>query len=331
MPNQMDSFRPPEGLRDASEIPLLHFIPPCSGPLRILTVDSNACLLELRQKLPGAAIFAVTEDIDAPSCETYQGLDIQWTILDYRETPLPYEKGSLDYILAARGLETTVNPQDIAAGFGTFLKDTGFLLTSFLNVRCWRILQEMMEGHFYYCCRHMFAKPEMEKLLYASFYKDAVFSPLRSSAPEGLLSNLEAAGFDNRRQDLETEIWLVKAARSTPEIAALKSLYTAPVRRTLSRLLHRIEYAVEPEANIARLWALCDQELIFPAYLAEFLRETVMHQEALLTALVPAGDGAGRESAMTEMLDTLLADSVTEQETTLLQRIIRRRSYAGGK
>lgn len=331
MPNQMDSFRPPDGLRDASEIPLLHFIPACSGPLRVLTVDSNACLPQLRQKLPGAVILAVTEDQDAPENENYQGLDIQWTMLDYRETPLPYEKGSLDYIVAARGLETTVNPQDIAAGLGTFLKDTGFLLTSFLNVRCWRILQEMMEGHFYYCCRHMFAKSEMEKLLYASFYKDAIFSPLRSPAPTELLSALETAGFENRRQDLETEVWLVKAARSTPEIAALKSLYTASVRRELSRLLHRIEYAVEPAANMARLWTLCDQAMIFPAYLAEFLRETVMHQEALLTELVSAGDAAGRGPAMTEMLDTLLTDAVTEQETALLQRIIRRRSHAGGQ
>lgn len=324
----MYEIRDQKDARDISELELLNFVPPSGEPLRVVTIESNACLPGLRERLPQAAIFVVTEDEDAPEMAVYAGLDVHWELLDYRETPLPYERQSFDYIIAARCLEMAVNPQDIAAGLGTFLKATGFLLTSFLNVRCWQVLQEMMTGHFYYFCRHMFAKPDMETLLYASFYKDAIFAPMRKPAPEGFVSLLEEAGFENRRDDLETEVWLVKAARSTPEIAALKTLYTPAVRRELAKLLHRIEYDVERQRSLTALWALCDREMIFPAYLAEFLQEIVIHREALLDVLAAAADADGRDAAMDELLQTLAEDAVKDEDTKLLGRVAGRRNHA---
>ena len=325
--NALYEIRNQKDTKDTSEINLLQFIPPSDARLRILTVESNACLPALRQRLPKAEIFVVTDDIDAPDAAEWSGLGVQWELLDYRETPLTHAKQYFDYIIAARCLETAVNPQDIAAGLGTFLKDTGFLLTSFLNVRCWQVLQDMMEGHFYYFCRHMFAKQDMETLLYASFYKDAVFAPIQCVAPDGLVAALEAVGFENRRQDMETEVWLVKAARSTPEIAALKSLYTPAVRRKLSKLLHRIEYEVEPEASLAALWALCDKEMIFPAYLAEFLQEVVIHRERVLAALADAADARGDGERMDELLATLAEDALNDTERAILVRIDGRRQH----
>ena len=313
--------------KDKSEIDLLHFVTPSQERLQVLVVEGNLCLPGLRERLPKAEIHAVTEDEDAPECSDYQALDIRWELLDYHTTVLPYEKEQFDYLLGARCLETADNPQDIAAGFNRYIKETGFFLTSFLNIRYWKILEDLQQGHFYYFCHHMFTRPEMERLLFASFYKSAMFTPVHTPAPPELLESLLNAGFENRRDDLEAELWLVKAARSTPEIAALKSLYTGEIRRQLAVLLRRLEYGIEPHHNLAALWGLCRQENIFPAYLAEFMKETIMHREALLEVLVADGDAQGMEAEMDELLDTLKENSPRDGE--MLDRIAAGRRSAG--
>ena len=90
----------------------------------------------------------------------------------------------------------------------------------------------------------------------------------------------EAFGFDNFNNDLTTRIWLVKACKCTAEVAALKEVFTPEVRAELSRLLHRIEYAIDAEDNLQRLIELCDREGIFDDYLRDFINQVVAHTAA---------------------------------------------------
>ncbi|MDD6126763.1 MAG: hypothetical protein PUB60_01325, partial [Veillonellaceae bacterium] len=53
-------------------------------------------------------------------------------------------------------------------------------------------------------------------------------------------------------------------------------------RTELARVLHRIEYDVEREKNVEALKELCRAEGIFPEYLEDFVRETVLHTEKVM-------------------------------------------------
>lgn len=258
-----------------TESVLVDFVVRSTEKKRVLVIEGGNCLAKLREKLPRAEIFAVS--VNQYAEEDYPVPGVIFLTADYTAEPLDFAEESFDYIIAPRALELCGNPQDIAAGIGKFIKDTGFLLTSFLNVRHWQIIQELRDGHFYYFCRHMYTKEEMGRLLCASFYKDTSFVPIKKAAPQDFLGQLLTFGFENRRDDLETEIWLVKAGRSTPEIAALKSLYTPQIRKQLARLLHRVEYDVERERSLVELQELCEKENIFADYLAEFMAQTVVH------------------------------------------------------
>ena len=289
--------------KDKTECDLLQFVVPTENYERVLVIEGNLCLEKLQRILPRAEIYAVTTDLDAT--ERMTDSDIQFINLDYREVPLDFAEKYFDYIIAPRALELCGNPQDIAAGLSHFLKETGFFLTSFLNVRGWKIIRDLMEGHYYYFCRHMFSREEMEKLLYASFYKSIGFSAIKKEAPPKLLEKLMTAGFDNTSDDLEVEVWLVKAGRSTPELAAIKSLYTAEVRKELSRLLHRIEYDVEREKSTAALLALREKEAIFPTYLAEFLVMTVIHRAETAELIAVALKNSGKDEEAEELMSVV--------------------------
>lgn len=303
---------------------LLRFLQPTAERLRVLVVESLSYLPELRRMMPQAELFAVTAEPDYRELPEYQGLGIAWEILDYHETPLPYARESFDYILSDRCLETAANGQDIAAGFGTYIKQTGFLLTSFKNIRHWKVLQELMEGHFYAVITRLFTKPEFESLLYASFYKDAVFMPQRSYAPEELLERLVTCGFENRRHDLETEFWLVKAARSTPEIAALKECFTKETRRALSRYLRRIEYGIDVEANSLHVWQLYEEQGMFLDYLAAFIREAVVHYRPVFQALCQSAAAAERAG---ELLQAACASYTRPEDLQMLTELLEAGGY----
>lgn len=262
-------------IAEVTESVLVDFVVRSTEKKRVLVIEGGNCLAQLREKLPQAEIIAVSADKYAE--EDYPVSGVKFLTVDYTAEALDFAEKTFDYIIAPRALELCGNPQDIAAGIGQFLKDTGFLLTSFLNIRYWKIIRELRDGHFFYFCRHMYTKEEMDRLLCASFYKDSSFVPIKKAAPQDFLEQLLKFGFENRRDDLETEIWLVKAGRSTPEIAALKSLYTPQIRKQLARLLHRVEYDVERERSLVELQELCEKENIFADYLAEFMAQTVVH------------------------------------------------------
>ena len=125
----------------------------------------------------------------------------------------------------------------------------------------------------------LYTRTEFERLLYASFYKEVQLLPLKKKSPPELLERLTVCGFDNFDDDLQTEFWLVRASRSTPELALLKSMFTAETRAKLSRLLHRIEYGIATEDSVKNFWQLLDAEGIFPDYAAAFIRSVVVHRE----------------------------------------------------
>ena len=299
---------------------LLRFLHPTEAKLAILTVECSDYLPELRRMFPAAALYSVTVDDEAPGQPEYRNLSVAWQIIDYHAEPLPYEKEQFDYIIADRCLETATNPQDIAAGFGTFLRETGFFLTSFENIRFWKVLRQLMGGHYYAVVRRLYARPEFERLLYASFYKDAVFAPECRVAPPELLTKLTAGGFTNEQRDLETEIWFVKAARSTPEIAALKSLFTPDDRRILVTLLRRIEYGIDVAENTAAFWRFYDDMGLFPDYLAAFIHETIIYRQALYRTLITASPN--RRADISATLQAAAAVVITDEDTAIVKRLL---------
>ena len=256
---------------------LLDFLQPEDFFYSILIIESVEYIKPLREKYPGAQIYVVVTNAD--SIEQFNGLDINFYVLDYREERLPFDKEFFDMIIGDLTLEVVVNPQDIAAGFSTYLKQTGVWITSFRNIRHWSIIQKLMNGRFGGIVSRLYAKIEFERLLYASFYKEVRMMPLVKPAPEGFIKKLLDTGFENINNDLETEFWLVRAARSMPELALLKSMYTHEIRKKLSTLLHRIEYDIDVEDNVKNFWQLYDEAGLFPDYVASFIRLAVVHHE----------------------------------------------------
>jgi len=271
---------------------LLEFMTGGELPCRILVLEKKDYLPALRQMFPQGELWCTLAEGEGAAEPEFAGLDVQWCHVDYLAQRLPLQEKYYDYILGEDCLENAANPQDIASGLGLYLKDTGYLLLSFLNIRYWRVIQNLMEGHFYYLCSRIFARAEMNSLLAASFYKDVRLLPVRGEEPpEGLIEGLEAAGFENIGDELQVERWLLQAAKSTPEIMELKRMYTPQLRARLAVLLRRLEYGIahgiDGGDNLSELWELCGRELVFPAYLASFIREAVIHINDLLWQLSP--------------------------------------------
>lgn len=243
---------------------------------KILVVESFEYISELAERFPLSEIFFVTPDEEIAEKFSSQA---KIFILDYREEILPFEKEFFDLIIGDLTLEVVVNPQDIAVGFSRYLKQTGVWLTSFRNIRHWKILEKLMRGRFGGIVSRFYTRTEFERILYASFYKHVRVSPLRKKAPPELLQKFLTCGFENIGDDLEVEFWLIRAARSMPELALLKSMFTEKIRADFSRIIHRIEYDISTAESVKNFWQICDAEGIFTDYAAAFIRSVVVHRE----------------------------------------------------
>lgn len=296
---------------------LLSFLVPDAAPLRVLVVESLEYLPQLRKMFPKSELHALAAECDPADIPT----GVHWQELDYVTTPLPYERKYFDYIISDLALENVDNPQDIAAGFSLFLKDTGALLTSFRNIRHWSVLQNLMDGHYYSIVSRLYARAEFEKLLYASFYKSVLCQAQQRKAPPGMIDRLVTAGFENHDDDLEAEFYLIRADRSMPELSLIKSLYTSEQRRCIVCLLHRIEYDVVRVESTRSLWDEVTRLNIFPAYLAALIHETVVHTERFYRALFACSQG--HDVYIQQLLHESAAESIdpVQQELYLsLQR-----------
>lgn len=296
---------------------LLGFLQAGDLPLRILVVESLYYLPELRQMMPQAEILAVAAESDA--MDGYEGLDVAFFCVDYLNERLPFAAESLDYIISDLTLEQAGNPQDIAAGFSTFLKQTGSFLTSFRNIRHWSVLEELMDGHYYHVVARLYAKSEFERLLYASYYKNVTVRPQRREADSDIVDKLVAAGFENIHADIDTEFWLVKADRSMPEMALLKSMYTKEQRKQLSDYLHRIEYGVDLEGQCRLFWAFYEETGLFADYTANFVKQAVFHPERFYRNLVRY---SGRElDEIVAMLESARENVTSVQELRWIEEL----------
>ncbi len=240
---------------------------------KILIVESREYISILAERFPDAEIFFVTTD------EDFFDERAKIFVMDYREERLPFDEEFFDLIIGELTLEVVVNPQDIAAGFSRYIKQTGIFLTSFKNIRHWKILEKLMGGWFNGIVSRFYTRTNFERLMLASFYKDVKFSPVIKKAPPKLLEKLIECGFENFGDDLEVEIWQVRAARSIPELSLLKSMYTADFRAEFARIIHRVEYDIEIADSVKNFWRLYDEVGMFTDYAAEFINEIVIHKE----------------------------------------------------
>ena len=281
---------------------LLDFIAPGPAPLRILVLESSFCLPRLRERLPSAELHAVTSYEEVPGFPEFQGLDIQWSVADYRkEGGVRATTGySFDIVLAESCLEHLWESYDTLMSISRCLKDVGHFLGSFPNIRYWRVLSELREGRFPVRDRHLYAKDEVVKMLNDAIFKEIVFAPL-SRFPEEAEGAKEFSrmGFEDFNGDLVTKAWMFKASRSTASVAALKELYGREARKELARLLHRIEYGIAREESLESLWVLCEKELVFPDYLADFVHEIAVHEKRVRELL--------RDSAKQHSLEDFFA------------------------
>ena len=149
---------------------LTSFLPPSGDFLRIALIESIDYAEELVKMLPESKIYVIKADAYELDNLNVTG-NIEKINIDYTETPLPLEKNSLDYIIGDLLLENVGNPQDIASGLGTYLKETGILLTSFRNIRYIGVVKNLMEGDYFFIARRLYAKREFERLLAACFTK----------------------------------------------------------------------------------------------------------------------------------------------------------------
>ena len=290
---------------------LLDFLQPEDLFNTILIVESVEYLPKLREKYPHAKIYAVVSNESL--IDEFDNLNVEFYTLDYREERLPFPEEYFDAIIGDLTLELVVNPQDIAAGFSMYLKQTGVWITSFRNIRHWSVIEKLMRGRFGGIVSRLYAKIEYERLCYASFYKEVRMMPIIKRAPKGLIDKLIECGFENINDDLETEFWLVRAARSMPELALLKSMYTPEIRKKLSTLLHRIEYSIDIEASVDKFWQLYDEAGLFPDYTAAFIRSTVVHRESFYKSLI------NRSVNRTELEEFLsAAQDVNDMEPALV-------------
>lgn len=239
---------------------LLKFMPPnYSSNAAVLLIESQKYLAGVKKLMPNAQ-FVVLES---------------WN--------LPVEPKIFDVIIAGDCLTYGENFYRRLAELNHLLKDSGFVLTQFLNVRFIGVLESLRRGIFCPKEERFWAKFDVVKILNDANFKEINFLPCeRKKIP---VEEWENFGFDNFSEDLSTKIWLVKASKCTAEVVSLKEMYTYETRAELSRRLHRVEYDIDAEKNLAAILELCRRENIFDEYLSDFIEQTVIHKEKVFNML----------------------------------------------
>lgn len=255
---------------------ILEFVPPnFSANATALIIESEEFLAGVRKKMPNARIaFLSTEPSDL--CKKFRADFLKG---DYTRNGLPTEPKIFDVIIAKDCLTFAPNFYITLLEINHLLKDSGFLLTEFFNVRFIKILEGLKRGEFPAKEKRFWAKWDVVKILDDAIYKEIRFLP-GEKFPKENISAWENFGFDNFNDDLLVKTWLVKARRCEAEVAALKEIYTEEIRAELSRILHRIEYKIDVDENCERLRELCRRENIFQDYLSDFVDQVVVHKDA---------------------------------------------------
>ncbi len=254
---------------------LLKFISPNIGKINILVIESLEYLQELRELLPNAQIMVLTEFYEAKS--DFNDLQLDWIFGDYKKFNFKIDEKIFDIIIAEDCLTFSYEPYKTLFGINRWLKETGFLVTQFENIRYIGVLENLKQGYYPERDRRLYAKSEIVRFLNDALFKEIAFAP-----NEVINYNVDdwlSFGFENYNNELLTKTWIVKASKSTAEVAALKEFYTPAIRKELARLIHRIEYDIDRTENFQRLKKLCEEQQIFEDYLIDFINQIVVHHE----------------------------------------------------
>ena len=261
---------------------LLKFIPPnFSDEVTVLVIESENYLADLRNLMPKARIAFLTTDRDAQIVALCESLKVDLFYGDYARNGLPTEPKIFDIVLAEDCLTYPPESYRTILEINHLLKDSGFMLTQFWNVRFVKVLEELRRGKFPAREKKLWAKWDVVKVLDDAIYKEIRFMPGEQIEKISEVEDWEKFGFDNFSDDLITKIWLVKALKCEAEVAALKEIYTEELRARISRLLHRIEYDLDAEKNLQKLMTLCKREQVFDDYLADFIKQVVVHKDRI--------------------------------------------------
>ena len=270
-----------KNIEDMERRGLLKFIPPnFSDEVTALVIESEKYLEDLRKLMPKARIAFLTTDRDKKISDLCKSLKVDLFHGDYARGGLPTEPKIFDVVLAEDCLTYPPESYRTILEINHLLKDSGFMLTQFWNVRFVKVLQKLRQGKFPAREKKLWAKWDVVKVLDDAIYKEIIFLPDEQIEKISEVEDWEKFGFDNFSDDLLTKIWLVKARKCEAEVAALKEIYTEEVRARISRLLHRIEYDLDVEENLKKLIELCKREQIFDDYLADFIKQVVVHEKA---------------------------------------------------
>lgn len=273
-------------------------------PLNILTIESSLYLLNLKKLYPNAALYAVTNYEEVINYKNYRNLNINWVL--GRDIKI-FPQKSFDIIIAESLFSHTKNSYDDLMAISRALKDTGFFLSTFKNIRYAPVLNEIKEGRFPFRDENLFAKDEVVKMLNDAIFKEIFFSPMEVDLKaQEIADNFMQAGFENYNNDLLTKTWMLKAAVSTSGALALKELYTKEIRKNLAKLLRRIEYDVEREKNLDIFWNFLEVENIFPDYLTGFIEEICVYKKSTLNLLLSSAKIRGKNDFVEAMNEALL-------------------------
>ena len=265
---------------------ILDLLAPSPECLRLLVIDGSEYLARLRERYPNAEIHAVTPYAEIADNETIAALGVRAHVLDWRRDPLPFAEEYFDRILSEFAIEYAYEPYDALIALNRTLKETGTLYTCYTNIRYHRVLAALRDGEFRVRGdRHLYAKPEIVRLLNDTLYKEIHFFVGERDDDTAAAQAWAEEGFANFSDDLATRTWLVQASRSTAAAANLKLFFSRETRRMIARLLHRIEYDVAAEEAAAQLHDLCTRECVFFDYLADFITEVCVHEEKVRATL----------------------------------------------
>ena len=265
---------------------ILDLLAPSAERLCILVVDGSEHLARLREMYPNAEMHAVTPYEEIAENEMVAALGVHWHILDWRRDRLPFAEETFDRIISAFAIECAYEPYDALMALNRALKETGTLYTCYTNIRYHRVLAALRDGEFRVRGdRHLYAKPEIVRLLNDTLYKEIhFFAGERDDDPSAGEAWAEE-GFANFSDDLITRTWLIQASRSTAAAANLKLFFSPETRRMIARLLHRIEYDAAAECAVMELHELSVREGIFYDYLSDFIAEVCVHEEKVRAIL----------------------------------------------
>ena len=265
---------------------ILELLAPSAERLRILVVDGSEQLARLREMYPNAEMHAVTPYEEIAENEIVAVLGVHWHILDWRRDTLPFAEETFDRIISTFAIECAYEPYDALMALNRALKETGTLYTCYTNIRYHRVLAALRDGEFRVRGdRHLYAKPEIVRLLNDTLYKEIHFFAGERDDDPSAGEAWAAEGFANFSDDLITRTWLIQASRSTAAAANLKLFFSPETRRTIARLLHRIEYDAAAECAVMELHELSVREGIFYDYLSDFIAEVCVHEEKVRAAL----------------------------------------------